>query len=634
MKQFFPIAIICLVLLFVLTHCGNDPYSVPDDVPQDDLTSMPDWAKEAVWYQIMVERFRDGDPDNNPTLETIEGSWPHNKPESWQPTPWGHDWYAMEHWAEESGKDFYETVHMRRYGGDLQGVIDKMDHIEDLGITAIYFNPLNDSPSLHKYDPRSYHHIDVNFGPDPEGDMELIEQEDPADPDTWVWTSADSLFLEVIREAHDRDIRVIMDYSWNHTGSEFWAFQDVVENQEESDFKDWYNIYSFEDEEEGTEFSYQKWAGVPELPEFKIFDGPDEIPHAEPYEGNLHPELKRHIFAVTRRWLDPKGDGSLEGGVDGFRLDVAELLPMGFWRDYRKYVRSINPEAYMVAELWWDDWPEVLLDPTPWLEDYVFDAAMNYRWYMPSRSYFAGTEPRITSPSDYVDHLDSVHTELTDEQWRGSMNVTTTHDTPRLSTSLFNSGMYKHHANPRENEDYKIHRPDERTWDNVRQVYLKQFTFKGAPHIWMGEEFGMWGADDPDNRKPLIWPDLEFDDEVSHPHGARRPRDVVEADKELFEYIQTLANLRTENPVLIYGDLDYVLVDDQRDLLAYTRYDGIQKMLVVFNNARHHQSAAIELEGTALRDLLQDRSDIPVENGVARVDMRANSGRLFEVEME
>lgn len=621
----------CLV---TLTHCGEDPYSVPDDIPQEDITSMPDWAKEAVWYQIMVERFRDGDPDNNPTLETIEGSWPHDKPDSWHPTDWGHDWYAEEEWMQDSDKDFYESVHKRRYGGDLQGVIEKLDHIEELGITAIYFNPVNDSPSLHKYDPRSYHHVDVNFGPDPEGDMELIEQENPADPDSWVWTSADSLFLEVIREAHDRDIRVIMDYSWNHTGSEFWAFRDVKENQEESEFTEWYNIYSFEDEEEGTEFSYQKWAGVPELPEFQIFDGPEEIPHAEPYEGNLHPELKRHIFAVTKRWLDPKGDGSLEGGVDGFRLDVAELLPMDFWRDYRKYVRSINPEAYMVAELWWDDWPEKLLDPTPWLEEHVFDAAMNYRWYLPSRSYFAGAEPVVTSPSEFVNHLDSVHTDLTEEQWLGSMNVSSTHDTPRLGTCLFNTGKYKYQANPREYEDYKVHRPDDQTWENVRQVYLKQFTYKGAPQIWMGDEFGMWGADDPDNRKPLVWPDLEYEDEVSHPFGKDRPRDEVKPDKELFDYISTLAHLRRENSALIYGDIDYVLVDDEQDMLAYTRYDGDQKMLIIFNNAPYHQEAEVELEGGELQDLLEDRSEITVADGNVRIDMRANSGRLFEVVAE
>ena len=149
--------------------------------------------------------------------------------------------------------------------------------------------------------------------------------------------------------------------------------------------------------------------------------------------------------------------------MDGFRLDVAELIPMDFWRDYRKFVRNINPEAYMIAELWWDDWPDTLLDPTPWLEENIFDAAMNYRWYLPTRSYFAGAEPEVTSPEEYKTHLDSVHADLTEDQWMGTMNVTATHDTPRLGTCLHNTGRYKYHANPREDEEYKIHRLDEHT---------------------------------------------------------------------------------------------------------------------------------------------------------------------------
>ena len=140
---------------------------------------------------------------------------------------------------------FYETVHMRRYGGDLQGVIDQLDYLADLGINAIYFNPVNDSPSLHKYDVRNYHHVDIFFGPDPQGDAALIATEDPADPSTWVWTSADKLFLELIEQARQRGIRVIMDYSWNHTGIAFWAWKDVLERQQASPYADWYRIDSF-----------------------------------------------------------------------------------------------------------------------------------------------------------------------------------------------------------------------------------------------------------------------------------------------------------------------------------------------------------------------------------------------------
>ena len=585
-----------LFMSVALSGCGapEDPFAVPESVPEEHLTAVPEWAQDAIWYQIFVERFRDGDPVNQPTLETMEGSWPHDKPESWEPTPWGDDWYAEDQWADDTGLDFYEWVHMRRYGGDLQGVLDRLDYLADLGITAIYFNPVNDSPSLHKYDARNYRHVDVNFGPDPEGDMELIAQEDPADPDTWVWTSADKQFLEVVEEARRRGIRVIMDYSWNHTGITFWAWQHILEHQQDSPFADWYQIDRFNDPETAeNEFSYPGWAGVPELPQFRRYDSVEEFEHGDLIPGDLHPDLKRHIFAVTRRWLAP--DGDLDRGVDGFRLDVAELIPVGYWRDYRKFVRSINPEAFLIGELWWADWPEELMDPTEWLQGDIFDAVMNYRWYRPTRQWLGGAEPELGNPSEYIHHLDSVSSGLRDEVLRAQMNLTASHDTPRFSTSLYNQGLNKYQVNPRENSDYKIHRPDDRTWRDVRLILAQQFTWVGSPHIWMGDELGMWGADDPDCRKPLIWLDLDFEDETTHPFEQERPRDQVQTDVELLNYYRQLIRLRRENPVFSRGDLKILQTNDDQNLLVYERRmdgQGASHAIVVFNN---HQSESAEL---------------------------------------
>ncbi len=619
--------LLCISILF-LASCKSvsDSYSVPE-VSEEKLAHMPEWAKDAIWYQIMVERFRDGDPTNQPSLRTIEGSWPHDKPSTWQPSVWTSDWYALADWELDSGKPFYETVHMRRYGGDLQGVIDKLDYLSDLGITAIYFNPLNNSPSMHKYDPSYYHHIDVNFGPDPDGDLALIATEDPANPDTWVWTSADKLFLELIQEARQREIRIIMDFSWNHTGSEFWAWQDVLQNQLDSPFRYWYEIESFDDPEAGTSFSYSGWAGVPELPEFKKIGAGDWV-HGQPVPGDLHPEVKEHIFAVTRRWLDPHGNGDLSAGVDGFRLDVAELIPMGFWRDYRAFVRSINPEAYMVAELWWDDWPDVLLDPSPWLDANVFDAAMNYRWFVPTRSWFAGTEIPIRYPSEVVAYIDSVH-QYNPTTWQGLMNTAATHDTPRNLTSLFNKTQYKYRALPAQNPDYKIHKPDEKTYQDLKQLLLFQFTFKGAPHIWMGEELGMWAADDPDTRKPLWWPDLEFEDEVSHPLGKERPRDTVAMNEEIFSYYQSLISIRREFRSLSRGDLDFFLIDDDRQLLGFSRSYENEKVYVLFNNSDTEQQITFDEEfGTLIQLIGAEPSYSESENSVS-ITVAANSGALY-----
>jgi glycosidase len=135
---------------------------------------VPDWTKDAIWYQIFPERFRNGDSSNDPTIQQLEGTYPLEMPKKWQIHPWGSDWYELQSYELQNGeKELWKHLLRRRYGGDLQGIIDKLDYLSELGITAIYLNPVFDSPSMHKYDGNSYHHIDPNFGPDPEGDRKL-----------------------------------------------------------------------------------------------------------------------------------------------------------------------------------------------------------------------------------------------------------------------------------------------------------------------------------------------------------------------------------------------------------------------------------------------------------------------------
>ncbi|MEO1480326.1 MAG: alpha-amylase family glycosyl hydrolase, partial [Bacteroidota bacterium] len=176
-------------------HGEGSSEPAPDTVAPGE-PAVPEWTRGAVWYQIFPERFRNGDPSNDPTIESIRGAYPHTESErllaaGWQPTPWTHDWYEQEGWAQRLGEPFYTTVQLRRYGGDLQGMLDALPYLDSLGVTALYLNPMNDSPSLHKYDARVYRHIDPHFGPDPEGDKAIIAAEDPLDPDTWQLTAAD-----------------------------------------------------------------------------------------------------------------------------------------------------------------------------------------------------------------------------------------------------------------------------------------------------------------------------------------------------------------------------------------------------------------------------------------------------------
>ena len=344
-----------LILLLLGTACGGRS---PREVPAANL-AVPAWSGDVIWYQIFVERFRNGDPTNDPTPHDIEGVTDQAPPRGWRPTPWSQDWYRQEPWAKATGKDFYATVQFRRYGGDLQGVMDRLDYLQELGVTALYLNPVNDAPSLHKYDARNYHHIDRNFGPDPRGDEACIAAEDPVDPATWNWTAADSLFLALVREVHRRGMRIIMDYSWNHTGITFWAWRDVLAKQRASRFADWYAIERFDDP---TTAGHQR-VPVPRMGRGALAAGVEEgrppagqDPRAD--RGQSGARRADQVFEVTRRWLDPNGDGDPSDGVDGFRLDVAEMVPLGFWRDYRRFVRSINPEAYLVGEVWWEQWPD------------------------------------------------------------------------------------------------------------------------------------------------------------------------------------------------------------------------------------------------------------------------------------
>jgi glycosidase len=573
-----------------------------------DLASVPEWTKEAIWYQIFVERFRNGDPSNDPTPDDIKGAYPDEVPENWKVTPWGHDWYAREAWLDSvKADDFKSKIQARRYGGDLQGVLDKLDYLQELGITAIYFNPLNDSPSLHKYDARNYTHIDRNFGPDPEGDVALMNAEIPGDPDTWRWTEADKLFLKVVDECHKRGIRVIIDYSWNHTGRVFWALNDIRKNGKNSEYINWYNIHEFDDPATpADEFRYEGWGGNnPWMPVFrKDIVPPDDS--VMPFEGDLHSaSLKQHIFKVSKRWLDPDNNGDPSDGVDGFRLDVAGEIPMGFWRDYRKEVRSVNPRAYLVGEIWWLEWPDKLLDPQVFLGGDQYDAIMNYRWYRVARGFFGQAVP-VLSPSGFISEIDRISKGIRTDNLQGMMNVAATHDSPRLSTSLYNKTMDKYNAKPSDDPDYKINKPDELTRKEQILLLVHQYTFIGAPHIWNGDEVGMWGADDPDCRKPVVWDDIVYEEEkANYDPSKSRPADAVKPDTALLSFYKKLVLIRKENPVLVYGDLKFIIADDQKMLLGYTRTSGNNEIAVIFNRSFQEQPVVIPVnKGSVYKDLL------------------------------
>ncbi|MCB2407736.1 glycoside hydrolase family 13 protein [Hymenobacter lucidus] len=605
--------LLCLLLAF-----GSQLPAPAQPAPKSATALPPAWAQKVVWYQIFVERFANGDPSNDPKPENMRGSF--TVPAGWSITPWTHNWYQPEPWATAAKLNFNDTRSLRRFGGDLQGVLDKLDYLRELGVTALYLNPINDAPSLHKYDARSYHHVDVTFGPDPVGDNKLIASENPNDPASWKWTSADRLFLKLVAEAHKRNMRVVLDYSWNHTGVEFWAWQDIVRKQQQSAFKDWYDITRFDDPKTAAnEFDYNGWVGLKSLPEIKKVDITTPRKAGKPYEGELNSGAQAHIFAVTKRWLAP--DGNAAQGIDGYRLDVADQVPMGFWRKYRTFVKSVKPEAYLVGEIWWETWPDKLMNPVPYTSGDVFDGVMFYQAYRPARSFFAAVKAPLTGPQ-LIDSLQFQWNRLGKPFRYAMMNVASTHDAPRLLTCFYNPGQYKYKATPGDDPNYKTGKPDPETYQRVKLYLLHQFTSIGAPQIWNGDELGMWGADDPDCRKPLWWPGLTFEPETrtNFQPTTTSTFDPVGYNAAHYAYYRQLAHLRNGNPVLQTGELTFLPTKGQT--LAYQRTAVQERIVVLFNLEGSPQQFTLPEKGSWLnlltgKTVVASTATLPTLSGMA-----------------
>ena len=451
-----------------------------------------------------------------------------------------------------------------------------MGYLADLGVNAIYLNPMFESPSLHKYDATMYHHIDNNFGPRPSLDKKIWAKENPGDPSSWKWTPADSLFLKFIRAVHKKKMKVILDGVFNHVGMTFWAFEDVKKNQQASLYKDWFTIKRWDDPATPeNEFEYEGWNGVRELPEIRKDD------------RVLVKGASDHIHAVVRRWMDPNGDGNPSDGIDGWRLDVAEKVPLAFWREFRSWVRSINPEAFITGEVWWEDWKnDKMYDAAPWLQGDAFDAVMNYRWAREVCRFFIDNAKAI-SASEFLSRLDTQRRDYRADATRVLMNLMDSHDTDRLASRIVNPDLeYDHGVGPHDDPSYKPRKPTADEIITQKLVVLFQMTYVGAPMIYYGDEAGMWGGDDPDERKPMLWKDLSYENETDLPFGGTRTPDKNVFDKDLFAYYRKLVRMRREHPALTSGSFTILLVDDLHKTFAFKRSAGAEEVTVIINNSR------------------------------------------------
>lgn len=301
--------------------------------------NIPEWVKDTIFYQIFPERFANGDLNNDP-------AWVQ---------PWG---------TPPSSQTFM--------GGDLQGILDHLPYLRELGINAIYTTPIFAARSNHKYDTSDYYKVDPAFG-----DLELLKK--------------------LVNTAHDQGIRIILDAVFNHCGDGFWAFQDVMKKGKSSQYYDWFQLGDLPVKQDPP--NYQTCGGASFLPKLNM----------------NNPQVRRYLLDVTAYWLK-------ETGIDGWRLDVPWKVPLDFWREFRQTVKSIRSDAYIVAESW--------RDPLYWLQGDTCDAVMNY----PYRDYILDYCVRDAMDAEDFDHF--TRRLLTEYGVFApvQLNLLGSHDTTRLLT--------------------------------------------------------------------------------------------------------------------------------------------------------------------------------------------------------
>ena len=289
--------------------------------------------------------------------------------------------------------------------------------------------------------------------------------------------------------------------------------------------------------------------------------------------------------------MDPNGDGNPSDGIDGWRLDVAEMVNHNFWKDFRKWVKGINPDAYIVGEIWWQDWQHnIMFNAAPWLQGDEFDAVMNYRFTRAVKRFVADKKLNC-GVQGFIDSLKTQYKNYNKENLYVLMNLLGSHDTERLASLIVNPDhLYDHYANPQQNKNWKVRKPNSEERAKQKLMVAIQMTLPGAPQIYYGDEAGMWGGDDPDDRKPMVWPEFDYDTETASPFGKIRPADTVKFDSSLFNWYQTIISIRKSNIELMLGDIKFKVINEENGLLAYKRnYNNKTSFIIVNNSSKENK---------------------------------------------
>ncbi len=503
----------------------------------------PDWAKGAVMYQIYVDRFCNGDPSNDVlTNEYCYIGEPVVKEEDWRQYP-----------ASMDVRTFY--------GGDLQGVLDKMDYLKDLGVEVIYFNPLFVSPSNHKYDIQDYDYIDPHLGKIiddwgevlPQGEKEnrfatryINRVTNKANLET-----SNELFIKVVEEAHRRGMRVILDGVFNHCGSfNKWLDKERIYEHapgygkgayvlEDSPYRDFFS-FKREDQWPYNE-SYDGWWGHNTLPKLN-------------YEGSR--ELFEYVLKIGKKWVSPPYN------ADGWRLDVAADLGHSpefnhyFWKEFRRAVKEANPDAIILAEHYGNT--------KDWLQGDEWDTVMNYDAFMEPVTWFLtgmekhsdGYRPDLLGNAESFWGAMKHHTaSFTMPSWQVAMNQLSNHDHSRFLTRTNHVVGRTNNLGP-EAANEGVNK------GIFREAVVMQMTWVGAPTIYYGDEAGLCGFTDPDNRRTYPW---------------------GQEDHELIAFHRDIIRLRREHDELRNGSIKYM--DCDQNYLAYARFHKKGQSVILINNS-------------------------------------------------
>lgn len=506
--------------------------------------STPDWAKGAVMYQIFTDRFYNGDKSND--VETNEYYYIGDY--SQRVTNW--DKYP----ANMGVREFY--------GGDLQGVMDKLDYLQDLGVEVVYFNPLFVSPSNHKYDIQDYDYIDPHYGkivddggevlPNGVTDNSQATKYKKRTTDLKNLEASNELFIKLVEELHRRGMKVILDGVFNHCGS----------------FNKWMDrerIYEGEkDYEPGAYIS----ADSPYRSYFRFFkEGPENWPYNGNYDGwwghdtlpKLNYEdsvkLENYILYIGRKWVSPPYN------VDGWRLDVAADLGRSneynhdFWKKFRTAVKDANPSALILAEHYGD--------PSDWLKGDEWDTVMNYDAFMEPVTWFLtgmekhsdeAREELLGNIDNFIGSMAHHMSNMLTPSLQVAMNELSNHDHSRFLTRTNHMVGRVEHLGPEAANEY-VNKAV------MREAVVMQMTWVGAPTVYYGDEAGVCGFTDPDNRRTYPW---------GH------------EDQELIAFHKEAIRIHKEHPALKTGSLK--ILGGEENILSYARFKGHDRIIVVINN--------------------------------------------------